>query len=138
MEAKLVAVIVCTADHVVDDEVRGTGPPSAVVHNVVSHVRSSLQEWLGHSKQLTLPHGSRLSCGALVKKQSLNILRAPPASSACWAAAHGQSRADQHRFFKREQGCSKGATVKTHDGVTGRVKRESHYARECAKVSGAN
>jgi hypothetical protein len=29
------------------------------------------------------PNGSRLSCCALVKKQSYNILRAPPASSAC-------------------------------------------------------
>ncbi len=32
------------------------------------------------------PNGSRLSCGALKKKVSFNILRAPPASSACWAA----------------------------------------------------
>jgi hypothetical protein len=29
------------------------------------------------------PNGSRLSCGALKKKASFNILRAPPASSAC-------------------------------------------------------
>jgi len=29
------------------------------------------------------PNGSRLSCGALKKKVSFNILRAPPASSAC-------------------------------------------------------
>ena len=33
--------------------------------------------------QIGPPNGSRLSCGALVKKQSYNILRAPPASSAC-------------------------------------------------------
>jgi len=32
---------------------------------------------------LPLPNGSRLSCGALKKKVSFNILRAPPASSAC-------------------------------------------------------
>ncbi len=30
-----------------------------------------------------LPNGSRLSCGALVKESSFNILRAPAASSAC-------------------------------------------------------
>jgi hypothetical protein len=29
------------------------------------------------------PNGSRLSCGALVTESSFNILRAPPASSAC-------------------------------------------------------
>src|SRR5947209_13989631 len=29
------------------------------------------------------PNGSRLSCGALKKESSFNILRAPPASSAC-------------------------------------------------------
>jgi len=28
-------------------------------------------------------NGSRLSCGALKKESSFNILRAPPASSAC-------------------------------------------------------
>src|SRR5207247_11449126 len=32
-----------------------------------------------------LPNGSRLSCGAL-KRDSFRNLRAPPASSACWAA----------------------------------------------------
>jgi hypothetical protein len=36
-----------------------------------------------HAISLALSNGSRLSCGALVKKQSYNILRAPPASSAC-------------------------------------------------------
>jgi hypothetical protein len=29
------------------------------------------------------PNGPRLSCGALVKESSFNILRAPSASSAC-------------------------------------------------------
>jgi len=43
---------------------------------------------LRHSFQYTtnargVPNGSRLSCGALKKKGSFNILRAPPASSAC-------------------------------------------------------
>src|SRR5258705_10718084 len=32
---------------------------------------------------MPLPNGSRLSCGALKKESSFNILRAPPASSAC-------------------------------------------------------
>src|SRR6266550_7089103 len=32
---------------------------------------------------LGMPNGSRLSCGALKKKVSFNILRVPPASSAC-------------------------------------------------------
>src|SRR3989454_5239291 len=35
MEAKLVAVVVRGADHVIDDEVRGTGPALAVLHDVV-------------------------------------------------------------------------------------------------------
>jgi len=33
-----------------------------------------------------LPNGSRLSCGALMKKSSFNTLRAPAASGACQAA----------------------------------------------------
>src|SRR5438445_6025194 len=35
MEAKLVAVVGCGADHVIDDEVRGTGPALAVLHDLV-------------------------------------------------------------------------------------------------------
>src|SRR5438445_3644117 len=37
MEAGLVAVVVGGADHVVDDEVRGTAPALAVLHDVVAH-----------------------------------------------------------------------------------------------------
>src|SRR5467141_3540476 len=37
VEAELVAVVVCAADHVIDDEVRGTGPALAVMHDVVPH-----------------------------------------------------------------------------------------------------
>jgi len=35
------------------------------------------------SNIVSRPNGSRLSCGALKKESSFNILRAPPASSAC-------------------------------------------------------
>src|SRR5437870_11324539 len=44
MEAKLVAVVVRGADHVIDDEVRGTGPALAVLHDVVGHVLAVPQE----------------------------------------------------------------------------------------------
>jgi len=37
----------------------------------------------GHVPYLAPPNGPRLSCGALKKKVSFNILRAPSASSAC-------------------------------------------------------
>src|SRR3989442_11439790 len=37
MEAKFVAVVVGGADHVIDDEVRGTGPAWAVLHCADSH-----------------------------------------------------------------------------------------------------
>src|SRR5437667_5754454 len=49
--------------------------------------RHALFDDLGHEWRLPAgwrpPNGSRLSCGALVKEESVNILRAPPASSAC-------------------------------------------------------
>src|SRR6266536_1128887 len=38
MEPKLVPVVVRGADHVIDDEVRGTGPALVVLHDVVGHV----------------------------------------------------------------------------------------------------
>jgi hypothetical protein len=41
--------------------------------------RSGVGRWLSQGP----PNGSRLSCGALKKKVSFNILCAPPASSAC-------------------------------------------------------
>src|SRR5712691_3465172 len=46
MEAKFVAVVVCGADHVIDDEVRGTGPPLAVLHDVVAHYSLAIQRLL--------------------------------------------------------------------------------------------
>src|SRR5713226_7911380 len=48
MEAKLIAVVVRGADHIIDDEVRGTGPALTVLHNVVSHGLSSLQDCFGY------------------------------------------------------------------------------------------
>src|SRR2546425_5682812 len=38
MEAELVAVVVCGADHVIDDEVRGTAPALAVLRDVVARL----------------------------------------------------------------------------------------------------
>ncbi len=52
----------------------------------LSHARPRLNREItgtGASKAVLPPNGSRLSCGALVKESSFNILRAPPASSAC-------------------------------------------------------
>src|SRR5438309_4220809 len=37
MEAKLVAVVGCGADHVIDDKVRGSGPALALFRDVVAH-----------------------------------------------------------------------------------------------------
>src|SRR5467141_3598550 len=48
MKAKLVAIVVRGADHVIDDEIRGTGPALAVLHDIT-----------------TPSNESRLSCGAL-------------------------------------------------------------------------
>src|SRR3989442_1382381 len=54
----------------------GSEVQAATTANVRIDVRMS---------RMVLPNGSRLSCGAL-KKDSFPNLRAPPASSACYAA----------------------------------------------------
>src|SRR5437879_12138401 len=63
MEAKLVAVVVRGADHVINDEVGGTDPALAVLQNVVGHCSSATPRALS----------------ALVK----SARRAPPASGPC-------------------------------------------------------
>src|SRR2546422_11106978 len=47
-EAELVAVVVCGADYVIDDEVRGTAPALAVLHDVVPIVLSLVQDSSGY------------------------------------------------------------------------------------------
>jgi hypothetical protein len=63
--------------------VRGPARVSEVSTKPLNHIRHlSVRE--GHDQKGRAPsNGSRLSCGALKKDVSFNILRAPPASSAC-------------------------------------------------------
>src|SRR5207245_2424139 len=46
VEAKPVAVVVCGADHVIDDEVRSTGPALAVIHDIVPPCSLAIQGFL--------------------------------------------------------------------------------------------
>src|SRR3989449_9820089 len=77
---------------------------------------------------LRRPNGSRLSCGA-PKKDSFHNLRAPPASSACWAACSARR---QNLGAPRIIECDEPAPVALlaegvrgfaahDDGVTGRI-----------------
>src|SRR2546426_726693 len=69
MEAELVAVVVCGADHVIDDEVRGTAPALAVLHDVVARCSFASQRLFRLCEEPTLPNGSRLSCGRLGRRR---------------------------------------------------------------------
>src|SRR6267143_2681159 len=58
--------------------------PMAEEHRSCTDRRDTVDSEGGHSRwPMLLPNGSRLSCGALEKESSFNILCAPPASSAC-------------------------------------------------------
>jgi len=56
-------------------------------HRTDAEAVSELSSWVFNNRiglwWDAQPNGSRLSCGALKKKVSFNILRAPPASTAC-------------------------------------------------------
>src|SRR6266571_6944190 len=69
MEAELVAVVVCGADYVIDDEVRGTAPALAVLHDVVAHCSFASHRLFRLCEEPTLPNGSRLSCGRLARRR---------------------------------------------------------------------
>src|SRR5438445_13803687 len=67
----------------------------------------------GHKLPLGKSNGVRLSCGALKKKVSFNILRAPPASSACWTAGLGLCADSAHQFTGSSRWCGSPEVLST-------------------------